>query len=260
MFKSKILAIFLAFGLIGISLPFPAFAFAPAPVSGLPAGVHFELKTEENGISIFATVHCVNTTTSSLYIKIVGGVISVVNPNIRPEIYPASAYAESKIPEGAYDVPAHSKVVVTHLTLPMRAVRMGTDGMVQPLSVMPMTNWIVRAELKVIPIHYSSPMTMQVVDGNTIEAAAMVQSEQASLEDPVRCLGYPVCYENMPMRIVVEDTVQMDYRWRQLDIIMNDVKNVGSNVVSTNATVNALETQMKINSKPVVKSNSRPTR
>ncbi|GEM_PF-3443774 len=263
MFKRKVLAAFLV---MGLALPLPAFAFRPALVPGLPEGVHFELKTEENGVSVLATLQCINPTSSSLHIKVTGGMVSLVHTYTPGVMYPAIASPAAKIPEGAYDVPAHSTVVMAHVAVPARSFlrypAVPVDSSVQPVSIVSGGNSIARAELDIIPNYYSSPM--QPMDGNTIEAQVMVTDPPKPLEDPgdVICLGYPVCYENAPMHIIAEAGVCMDYRWKQLDVILNDVKDVNSNVASTQATVSTLVSKMSSPVKEVVAkpTSTRPTR
>lgn len=286
MFKNRIFRIFLVIALAVLAMPIPSFAESapagndatmvvkPAKYPGLPPGVRFDLKTEENGLAIFATIFCDNPTDSLLYIKTTGGVVSVGSSKVYSDAS-QDVVAEVKLPEGAYDVPPHSKVVMGHGSLSMKP---SPD---KRWALIPVNDWLVRAQFDVIPVFYSSippispihvdppiqtdppphptspihfePLQPAVIDPVQTE---MMVAKPAPLEDSgdVHCLAYPICYET-PITIVLEDTIQMDYRWQRLDTMMDTLQKVNSNVVSTQSAVYnvgaEVKSQLKLQAMPV---------
>ena len=105
------------------------------PYPNLPSGVQFEMKTDENGRAIFATIYCANSSTMNLVIKVVGGVVHAETSPIYGS-QSANAVAESKLIEGKYDLPAHSKVVIAHVSLPIQSI-ITSPTSIRPILVIP---------------------------------------------------------------------------------------------------------------------------
>ncbi|MBI4431075.1 MAG: hypothetical protein HY587_05135 [Candidatus Omnitrophica bacterium] len=192
-----------------------------APYPGLPTGVQFELKTDENGRAILATILCENSTASDIQISVIGGVVYAENSHV----YPGTQYviAESELLEGKYRVPAHSKVVISHVSLHVRPVVSSSDAAAlaedaaSTLAILPFTDWLVRAKLDVFPL-----------------IAELIPNDEHIIQLTFQ-----------PVTVIVEDTIQMDYRWGRLDVIMNAIKRVNSSVVSTQSAVYDAGPQLK---------------
>ena len=287
MLKRKILSVLLAISIIWFVTP--SFSIAEVtsaetstsvimPYPDLPSGVQFEMKTDENGRAILATIYCANSSTMNLGIKVVGGVVYAETSPIYGS-QGANAVAESKLIEGKYDLPAHSRVVIAHVSLSIRPIITSptsirpivtspavnvSDTTVYPFPILPFTDWVVRAKLDVVPVVYPEPLLMTATDENGEPQATETELSTMAPVDEVHCMSYPYCFEH-PVTVIVEDTIQMDYRWNRLDAIMSEIKKVNSNVALTQGIVT---TQLKVataslsasSSKPAATMLSRPSR
>lgn len=233
----------------------------PWPYPGLPEGVQFEMKTDENGRAILATIYCANSSTMNLLIKIVGGVVYAETSPIYGS-QSANAVAESKLIEGKYDLPAHSRVVIAHVTLPIRPIISSPATDISdagyPIPILPFSDWVVRAKMDVVPVVYPIPMPMITEEESMVQPVYAGLVSDPSNENDVHCLGYPVCYEQ-PVTVIVEDTLQMDYRWNRLDAIMSAIKKVNSNVVSTQGIVSTVSARISTTASAPVENKSKPT-